>query len=136
MKFFSKKYLPVLFSFFLLFFFFPTPIHAQTEWTGVCVGTRQFSDVPTIKGFECLFANILQVIIYIAGIACLVMFIVGGYKYLFSSNDPKKVAVASSTLTMAIIGLVGIIASYFILKFIQEFTGTNVTEFNIGIGNT
>lgn len=133
MKFFSKKYLPVLFSFFLLFFFFPTPIHAQTEWTDGCVGPNDLSDVPTIKGLECLFENILQVIVYIAGIACLVMFIVGGYKYLFSNNDPKKVTNASSTLTMAIIGLVGIIASYLILKFIEVFTGTNITIFKIGL---
>lgn len=133
MKFFSKTCLFLFFSFCFLFFFFSTPIHAQTEWTGGCVGPNDLSDVPTIKGFHCLFYNILQVIVYIAGVASLFMFIIGGYKYMFSDNDPKKVAIASSTLTMAIIGLVGIIASYFILRFIQEFTATDVTDFTIGL---
>ena len=111
----------------------PIAVFAQTkDWNnGRCVGTGTASDVATIQGFECLFYNILQVIIYLAGIAFLFMFITGGFQYLFSSNDSKKTAAASSTLTMAIIGLVGIIVSWFILRFIQDFTGINVTDFVI-----
>jgi len=59
------------------------------------------------------------------------MFISGGFKYLTSGGNEKSVASASSTLTMAILGLVGIIASWLILKFIQNFTGVNVTIFQI-----
>jgi len=58
------------------------------------------------------------------------MFISGGYKYLFSGSEPKAVA-AASTLTSAFIGLIGIIASWLILKLIQDFTGINVTMFTI-----
>jgi putative flippase GtrA len=43
----------------------------------------------------------------------------------------KAVAAASSTLTYAVVGLVGIIVSWLILSFIQNFTGANVTEFKI-----
>ena len=102
-----------------------------TAWKGVCIGTNDASDVATIQGFQCLFANIIQVIVYFAGIAFFFMFITGGFQYLFSSKDPKKVAAASSTLTMSIIGLVGIIASWFVLKFITNFTGVDVTHFII-----
>lgn len=105
----------------------PTP----TAWTGICVGTGDASDVATIQGLQCLFANIIQVIVYFAGLAFFFMFITGGFQYLFSSKDPKKVAAASSTLTMSIIGLVGIIASWFILNFITNFTGINVLHFII-----
>lgn len=100
-------------------------------WTGKCVGTGDASDVATIQGFECLFGNILQVIVYFAGLAFLIMFINGGFQYLFSSKDSKKVAAASSTLTMSIIGLAGIIISWFILRFITNFTGINVLNFII-----
>lgn len=105
---------------------------AAKEWTTAnrCVGGPT-GDVATIQGFECLFYNILQVIVLIAGIAFFAMFINGGFKYLFSSNDPKKTALASSTLTMALIGLIGVIASWLILRFIQNFTGINVTDFVI-----
>ncbi len=109
--------------------------HAQTtkSWdNGRCVGTGAASDVATIRGFECLFYNMLQIIVYIAGLAFFFMLISGGFKYMFSDNDQKKVAAASSTLTMSIIGLVGIIISYFILRFITEFTGINVLNFKIG----
>lgn len=110
-----------------------SPVYAQTTqaWSGRCVGTGANSDVATIQGLECLFYNVLQIIVMVAGLAFFAMFISGGFKYLFSSNDQKAVAAASSTLTMAIIGLVGIIASWLILSFIQKFTGVNVTIFKI-----
>lgn len=116
----------------LLNIFIPKPVFAQSAWSGRCVGTGAFSDVATIQGFECLFANILQIVTTIAGLAFFAMFIVGGFKYLTSGGDPKKAAAASSTLTMSIIGLVGVIVSWLILLFIQNFTGVNVTEFKIG----
>ena len=102
--------------------------HAQSAWSGKCVVD---GDVATIQGLECLFGNILQVIVSLAGITFFIMFISGGFQYLFSSNDQKKVASASSTLTMAILGLVGVVASYLILKLIQTITGANVTNFII-----
>jgi hypothetical protein len=120
------------------------PVMAQTEWkdyttgsggkctTSVTVNNKTYDDVANIQGFECIFYNILQVIVYIAGIAFLFMFITGGYQYLFSSNDPKKTAQASSTLSMAILGVIGIIASWFILRLISNFTGiSNLTNFII-----
>lgn len=118
---------------------FPSSSFAQntTAWTGRCVKTvavssgATYNDIPTIQGFECLFYNILQIIAIIAGLVFFVMFTTGGFKYLFSGNDEKKVAAASSTLTMAIIGVVGVIASWFILRLIQNFTGVNVTNFII-----
>jgi hypothetical protein len=129
-----------------LFFNSITPVFAQTSsWTsqqpGRCVrsivvnpnnlGKVTYNDVASIQGLECLFFNVLQVIVFLAGIAFLFMFISGGFKYLFSSGEQKAVAAASSTLTMAFIGLVGIIASWLIISFIQKFTGVNITNFII-----
>ena len=116
---------------FVLSVLFPRAALAQKAWGNINPKCVASGDVATIQGLECLFYNILQVIVYIAGIAFFIMFIVGGFNYLFSSNDQKKVAAASSTLTMAIVGLVGVIASWLILLFIQNFTGINVTNFTI-----
>ena len=115
----------------------PVSTFAQGEWKGACVSDVGFSNgnVATIQGFECLFANILQVITGFAGLAFFIMFIYGGFQYLFSGNDEKKVMASSSTLTMAIVGLVGIIVSWLILSFIQNFTGANVTLFKVGNPN-
>jgi hypothetical protein len=116
---------------------FITPVFAQTSaWEtqqpGRCVKTiGGFNDIATIQGLECLFYNVLQIIVTIAGLAFLFMFISGGFKYLFSGSEQKAVAAASSTLTSAFIGLIGIIASWLILKLIQDFTGINITIFKI-----
>lgn len=134
-KTFFNLFLIAFFSF--IFLSSSSPVFAQQKaWTNKCapvvtVGKNTYTDVASIQGFECLFYNILQVIVVLAGISFFIMFIVGGFQYLFSSGDPKKAAAASSTLTMAIIGLIGIICSWFILSFIQKFTGVNVTDFII-----
>lgn len=128
---------------FSLSVFRPLPIFAATSsWNnGRCtksvtvnpngLGQTTYGDIATIQGLECLFANVLQVIVTLAGLAFLFMFISGGFKYLFSSGEQKAVAAASSTLTTAFIGLIGVIASWLILKFIQSFTGINIIEFVI-----
>ena len=107
--------------------FFPTPVFAQSAWSDVCVK----GDTATIQGFQCLFGNIAQVVIYFAGIVFFFMFISGGFQYLTSGGDPKKTAKATSTLTMSIVGIVGVIISFLIMKFIQKFTGVNVVDFII-----
>lgn len=111
---------------------FPHSALAQTTkaWSGKCLGGPS-NDVATIQGFECLFYNILQVVTAFAGLAFFFMFISGGFNYLFSGGDDKKVAGAASTLTMSIIGIVGVIASWFILRLIQNFTGVDVIHFII-----
>lgn len=109
-------------------FLSPPPVQAATNWTDKCVTS---DGVAKIQGFECLFQNIAQVVVYFAGIAFFIMFIKGGFGYLTSGGDPKKTAKATSTLTVAVIGIVGVIASFLILKFITTFTGVNVTEFKI-----
>jgi len=101
--------------------FLPTPIFAA-EWSG---------DVATIQDFNVVFQNIAQVIVYFAGLVFFIMFIKGGFIYLTSGGDPKKAAKATSTLTVAIIGIIGVIVSYLILTFIGNFTGINVTNFQI-----
>jgi membrane-bound ClpP family serine protease len=98
-----------------------------TEWSGTCVS----GDVATIQGFECLFANLLKVIMGFAGLTFFIVLIIGGFKFLTSGGDPKKMASASSTLTLAFISLLGVIISWLILLFIQNFTGINVTQFSL-----
>jgi len=138
MKFIFTFFLCLAIAFCVGGFYLTYPVYAQTTraWSGRCVQTFNVNgtvipDVATIQGFECLFYNVLQVIVTIAGLAFLFMFINGGYKYLFSGSEPKAVAAASSAITSAFIGLIGVIASWLIIKLIQDFTGINVTIFKI-----
>lgn len=129
----------ILALFFLTFTFLSSPpsLFAQPQdWSNVpntsgrCV-SKIDSEVATIQGFECLFYNILQVIAVVAGLVFFVMFIVGGFQYLLSSNDQKAVAQASNTLTMAFIAIVGVILSWIVLLFVTNFTGISVLQFLI-----
>ena len=89
-------------------------------------------DPARIKDLEVVFRNVLNIVVRFAGVAAFIMIIIGGFQYLTAGGDPKKAESAKNTLTYAILGLALIIISWFILKFIQEFTGVEVTIFKIG----
>ena len=91
----------------------------------------EYGGVATLKGFEKIFSFILSLATTAAGLVCFVMLIVGGFKYLTSGGDPKQTASAKGTLTWAIAGLVIIIAVWFVLQFIEHFTGVTITIFEI-----
>lgn len=88
-------------------------------------------DPAIIKDFEEIVQNILNIAIRLAGVLLFIMLIVGGFKYLIAGGDPKKAEAARNTLTYAIGGLVLVILAWFILLFIEKFTGVKVTQFNI-----
>lgn len=85
----------------------------------------------TIKDLEEVVKNILNIAIRLAGVLLFIMLIVGGFKYLTAGGDPEKAQAAQKTLTCAIAGLVLVILAWFILLFIKQFTGVDVTQFNI-----
>ena len=90
-------------------------------------------DVATIGSLETLFSNVVNVVIALAAVGLFLMFIVGGFSFLFSGGDQKKLEQARGTLTNAIIGIVVIVTAYLILRIIGAFTGTTdiITKFQI-----
>lgn len=101
------------------------------EWASYCYEETAVGPVATIQGLECIFIRILNIATSLAGLAVFIMLIIGGFKYLTSGGDPKAAQSAKDTLSHAILGLVLVIAAWFILKFIEEFTGVTVTIFKI-----
>lgn len=85
----------------------------------------------TISDMEAVFSRILGYIIGFAGIVLFLLLVSGGYKLITSGGDPGKVQTAWKTVTFAIAGFVLIIASFLILRLIYEFTGVDVTQFNV-----
>jgi cation transporter-like permease len=88
-------------------------------------------EIATIQCLECLFSDFLSIATALAGLAVFVMLLAGGFQYLTSGGDPKATESAKNTLTYAVLGLVLIIVAWFILRFIEEFTGVTVTQFEI-----
>jgi len=108
-----------------------TPVYAA--WGPGCTDTvnvnGEWIEVATLKGFECIFSRILNIVARLAGLAVFVMLILGGWQYLTSGGEKQAAQKARNTLTYAILGLVLVIASWFILRFIKFFTGVEVTNF-------
>lgn len=87
--------------------------------------------VPTIKGFEVIFNNLLVSVLGFAGIGFFIMLIVGGVKFISAANDPKAADAAKKTITSAIAGIVIISISYLIIQFIQNITGIELSTFKV-----
>lgn len=87
--------------------------------------------VPTIKGFEAIFENVISVVLSLGAIALFIVLISAGFKFLTSGGDPKSAEGAKNTLTAALTGIVLLVVSYLILVFIEKFTGFQVTIFKI-----
>ncbi|MFH0749886.1 MAG: pilin [Candidatus Gottesmanbacteria bacterium] len=90
------------------------------------------ADVATIGSLASLFSNIIQAVTALAGVVLFVMLVMGGFTFLFSGGDQKKLEKAKGTITNAIIGLAVLVGSYLILLVIQQVTGVeNLTIFRI-----
>ena len=87
--------------------------------------------VATLQGFECIFANILSIIIPLAGMAAFVTLIIGGFQYLASAGDPKQLQKATGTITAAVIGIAVILGIWFIFKLLNLITGLDLLQFQI-----
>ena len=83
------------------------------------------------KDLEVVFSNTLNIAVALAGIVLFIMLIIGGLGYLTSTGDPEKVKKSGAILTWAIVGFVLLIASWFILKLLSQFTGIDLTQFEI-----
>lgn len=89
------------------------------------------SGIAKLENLECVFKNIVGVILGFAGIAFFILLLSSGFKFITSDGDPKALEGAKKTLTYAIGGFILIIASYLILLLIKDITGVDVTGFTI-----
>jgi len=96
------------------------------QWVGL-----QNGDVATFQSLESLFSNVVQALTALVGVAVFIMFVVGGFSFIFAGGDQKKLEKARGTLTSAIIGVVVIVAAYLILLTIKTLTGVDVTTFTV-----
>ena len=90
-------------------------------------------EAATIQCLAPLFESLVKAVTALGGVALFIMLLVGGFNFLFSGGDPKKLEQARGTITQAIVGIVIMSLAYLILLTIETFTGVKVTEFSIPI---
>lgn len=91
---------------------------------------NQLSDLTTI------FTRIVSILIPVGGVILFVMLIVGGFYFIFSGGEPRRVEGAKGTITYAIIGIVVLAAAFLIIQLIANFVGVPaILNFNIYQGS-
>lgn len=86
--------------------------------------------VATLNCIPAIFSNIVTALLMLAGTFALFLFIMGGFKYMNSSGDPKQLEGARHTLVYGIVGLLIVLFSFFIIQLISTVTGAPcITKF-------
>lgn len=70
-----------------------------------------------VGGPSGVLAKIINLVLIGAGVAAVIMIIVGGFEYVISTGDAQKVNTAKNTIIYALIGLLIAIFAELILKF-------------------
>ncbi len=83
---------------------------------------------PSLACIFPLFQNVINAALMFAGIIALFFIIWSGIQLIRSGGDQKQVQGARNTLTYAIIGLVLIFLSFFIINFISYLTGVDCIQ--------
>ena len=97
-----------------------TPTFAVT----LCPNSTTTSNFNTLCGLNLsgnAFGSVITIIFIIATILALVYLIWGGIKYVLSGGDKTKVEGARGAIVAAIVGLVIVFLSYFILNVVVGF---------------
>lgn len=106
-----------------------------SEWGEIVdecvVGAGQIAQISCVPA---VMKNLVTVAVVLAGIVALIFVLVAGAKLVLSGGDAKKVASARQTLTYAILGLVLVFFSFFIIALISLITGVDCIKF-IGFTN-
>lgn len=88
-------------------------------------------DPPQLGELNNIFRLVIASVISLAGLASLVMLVVGGIQYLSAGGDKEAAQRASRTLTYAIGGLLLLLSSWLILNLLTSFLGIDVPQFSI-----
>ncbi len=129
-----KKFIPAIAL--ATYFFNPVAVFADSintcppgDFSGLC--TFASSNFSTIVG------KVIALLFILAVVVALGFLIWGGIKWILSGGDKAGVEAARNTIVAAVVGLVIVFLSYFILNFITQFflnkTLTNLSLPTLGI---
>jgi len=126
-----KKYLALLVPAAYLTLAFPA-LATTTSINSPC-GAGEFSPLCNLTAGSIgpLVGSLLQFIFVIAVLVALFFLVYGGFRWLVSSGDKTQVAAAREHIVAAVIGLVIIFLSYFILTIILAFFGIDLKNLSI-----
>jgi hypothetical protein len=78
-----------------------------------------------------LINNILPNVYIAGGLIIFIMIVMGGFTIISNAGNPDKIKDGSKTITSAIMGLLVLFASYWIIQIIQVVTGASILNSNL-----
>lgn len=108
----------------------PAMVSAQTTIADqVCTGVLNTSGVADGAGassceeeddnnFSTIITKVINIFSILIGSVSVIMIIIGGFRYIISGGDQNSVTAAKNTIMYAIIGLVVVLFSQVIVKFV------------------
>lgn len=96
---------------------------AKTEVCNGISGTTGGSCDTGSADINNIIKAILQILSYIAGIAAVIMIVIGGLKYITSGGDSSSIASAKTTLIYALVGVVIVTLAQGVVFFVLGSTG-------------
>jgi len=104
-------------------------IVAYTESMAVNIGdSNVFSPAGSFKTFGDLVNVIIKNAFMFAGVITFVLLIFGGFGFIVGagSGDTKKMEQAQKTITGAVVGLLLVVSSYWIIQILEKITGVSL----------
>lgn len=96
-----------------------SPVSAQ-EWAKDCM----VNGVATLRCIPDLFSNVVNAALMFVGTVAIIMLIYGGVKFINSGGDQKQTGEARKILTFAILGVILVLGSFFIINTIGFLTNS------------
>lgn len=96
------------------------------ENLGECLKFQGSSASTEYTGVGSLINNILPNVYIAGGLVIFFMIVLGGFTIIANAGDPHKIQEGGKTITSAIIGLVVLFASYWIIQLIQVVSGVSI----------
>jgi hypothetical protein len=84
--------------------------------------------VATLACVPIVFQNVVNAALMFSGVVAVGFIIWSGIKMINSGGDPKQVQGARQTLTYAIIGLIVILLSFFIVSLVSNIFGVSCIQ--------
>ncbi len=82
-----------------------------------CLGNAVNCNLDSVQQ---LAGNVAAVILGISGSIALLMFVIGGFLYIFSGGNQERVSRATKILTTSVIGIALILGAGVIIKFVLQ----------------
>jgi hypothetical protein len=83
------------------------------------------------RPIQSLVGQFLSLLYALAGVSAILMIIIGGYRYMAASGDPKATQEAKETISSAVTGLVLVLMAFLIAQFVGGVFGIDFTQINL-----